>query len=449
MFTSLLNWRSFFVTITFWCLSTQLALAQTVDVPVIDSVSTDFLSVATEEAYTTTIAIYGTNLDYLLFNPVTVTFGPLTGTVLSGNDTGVNISFTIESSLLTERETSYPVVISSDGTELASSTDIPVFNPFVGDYLEQASEQIFGQVDHPHKRNKQTIGLNVHQTLGGDEDLDALYEQRLAGSHTQWVREHISYEEVMGADSAAWLKRYDQVMLQYRDHNQHVVVMLAYGTGDDVYKEPDSWKQFVRLVVKRYRNYVDAWEIWNEPDSSDYLSPESNWRTYRHILKEGSAMVREYDPDAIVLNGAVSDITNLEFTKKLYQKGSRYFDEFNVHLYYCDEFVADGKQLTQLETDFERLQTKLARYRSNERIWVTEFGCSTGLAGVGDNTVKKYTKQASKLILSYQNVGPILLYTFRDRTYLTSDPYEAYFGLMDEQLSPKPVWKWYRQLKRS
>ncbi len=413
---------------------------------VIDSVSTDFISVATAEPYTTTIAIAGTELDELLFNPVDVVLGPLTGSVISGNDTGVNLSFTLDSALLTEREASYPITISENGEVIVTSADIMVFNPFVGDYVEQHSQQFLNNIDHPHQRNKQTIGLNVHQTLGSDADHDALYEQRLEDSNTVWVREHISYEEVMGADSAAWLKRYDQTFLQYRDNGQRVVVMLAYGTGHDEFKEPDSWKQFVRLVVKRYRNYVDAWEIWNEPDSAQYLSPTSNWKSYRPILKAGSEMVRQYDPDAIVLNGAVSDLTNTTFTKQLYAHGRRYFDDFNIHPYYCDEYLSDHKQLTQLTHDLDRVLKVVRRYRADEQVWITELGCSTGASRVTNKVVKQYTKQVTKTLLSYDQVGPILLYTFRDRTYLTDDPYEAYFGLMDEELVPKLVWRWYKLL---
>jgi len=285
--------------------------------------------------------------------------------------------------------------------------------------------QVRDRHDHGREHGDDAQEHGAHER---DADHDALYAKRLADSQTKWVREHISYEDVMGPDSSAWLKRYDQTFLQYRDNNQRVVAMLAYGTGYDTFKEPDSWAAFVRLVVKRYRNYVDAWEIWNEPDSNSYLSPHSNWRTYRHILKTGSNIVRQYDTDAIVLNGAVSDLSNLAFTKQLYKHGKRYFDDFNVHLYYCTK--AD-----ELAGDFEKLQQVLSRYRKAERIWVTEFGCSTGTLGVTNHEVKRYTKQFTKTLLAYKNVGPILLYTIRDRTYLTSDPYEAYFGLLDENLS--------------
>ncbi len=430
-------------------LGVRFAPAQAVDLPSVDSFSTDFISVATEESYTSTIALYGTNLDYLLFNPTTIQFGAITGTVVSGNDTGLNVSFTIDSSLISEREMVEPLTITlADASVIESTSTVTVFNPFVGEYVKQQSKQLTEQIQHPHQRTKETIGLNVHWTLGGEAELDDLYAQRLDGSHTSWVREHISYEEVMGDDSAAWLKRYDQTMLNYRDRDLHVVAMLAYGDGSDPYRQPDHWKQFVRMMAKRYGNYVDAWEIWNEPDSSTYLSPHSNWKTYRPILKTGSAMIREYDPDAVVLTGAVSELTDLEFTKKLYQKGKRYFDDFNMHPYYCDEYVADGSSLQQMTEAVEQIIKVVNRYRPADQIWITEFGCSTGTAGVTNKIAKHYIKQGTKALLSYDQVGPILLYTFRDRTYLTDDPYEAYFGLMDENLEPKPIWSWYRQLKR-
>lgn len=437
---------SVLVALPFW---PTPAIAQTVELPTVTSLSTDFISVATDEPYTSTIALYGTNLDYLLYHPTTIAIGDITGTVLSGNATGMNISFNIDSSLIIDREEILPLTLTlEDQSIVESATTVTVFNPFVGEYVTQESKQLFNDVEHPHQRNKDTLGLNVHWALGSDADVDDLYAKRLDDSKTQWVREHISYEEVMGNDSAAWLKRYDEIMLQYRDRDIQVVAMLAYGDGHDIYRQPDEWKRFVRIMAKRYGSYVDAWEIWNEPDSSDYLSPNSNWKTYRPILKTGSAMIREYDPDAIVLNGAVSDLTDREFTKKLYQYGEQYFDDLNIHPYYCDEYLSDGENLQQMIDDIAGIQKVVDRYRPGDRIWITEFGCSTGAEGVTNKLVKKYVKQGSKALLSDDNIGPILLYTMRDRDFLTDDPYEAYFGLMDEELSPKPVWRWYKQLSK-
>lgn len=428
--------------------------AQATGLPVITSFSTDFISVTSEAPYTTTIAVYGTGLDYLLFNPVTIQLGPLTASSVSGNDTGVNLTFPVDAAAITNERELYNIVVTENASVILTTTNvIELYNPYQLDYITTQPRQYLNQTNRPHKRTKETIGINVQWALGGDDSNDTQYEQRVLGSNTVWAREHFSYKLLMEEDQAGWLKRYDQIMLQYQASGTKVVGMLAYGTTADEFAAPDTqdWKEFVQLVVQRYRNYVDVWEIWNEPDSSTYLQ-SNNWKTYKPLLKTASQVIRRKDPDAIVLNGAVAEISNLAYIKQLYKYGRRYFDDLNVHLYYCDEYQVSN-DLVQLENDWQRLRDTVATYRSEERIWITELGCSTGLSGVTDKFVKHYNKSAAKWLLSTEasdttaiETGPILLYTFRDRTYLTA--YEAYFGMLQDDFTTKPIWQWYRQLAR-
>ncbi len=467
-----INWRLNIIAISFrwlllsaWILSIffwlHAARAQTVDqttelLPTISSFSTNFISVTSASPYQTTIAAYGDNLDFLLDEDVTITLGPLTANSVAGNSTGMNIGFTIDASTIDEEQADWPMVIALDNLPvLVTTTVVTIYNPYQSTYQRAKPQRFLNNTARPKQRSKQTIGLNVQWALGSDSTLDNLYEQRLNDSKTIWAREHFSYKLLMGDDSDAWLKRYDQIMLRYQTMGVRVVGMLAYGTAEDELAAPNSgdWKRFVRLVVKRYRNTVDAWEIWNEPDSDDYLQPNT-WQNYRPLLKIGSTMVREYDPEAIVLNGAVADITQRRWLRQLYSNGQRYFDELNVHLYYCDEWRDDGWQLTRLEEDWTELLATIQPFRSNEAIWVTELGCSTGLTDINQKTVKRYFQQVTKFLLANQNLlgakyrlRPILLYTIRDRTYL--EPYEAYFGLLKDTLSPKRAWRWYKLLPQS
>lgn len=414
------------------------------------SFSTNFISVTSPTPYQTTIAVYGTDLDYLLEDNVVVTLGPLTATDIAGNSTGMNLTFPIDSSAITSAQGDYPLVVSADGAVVATSTtNITVYNPYQLAAVSTHPKQLLNSTARPHRRTKQTIGLNVHWTMGSDTTTDVLYNQSLQDSKTSWAREQFSYKLLTGAGSAAWLKRYDQMMLNYQAQGIHVVGMLAYGDDSSEFTAPDKaqWEEFVSTVVQRYGNYVDAWEIWNEPDSNTYLQPRANWKTYKPLLKNGSAMIRQYDPSAIVLNGAISDITNKRYIKQLYTYGKKYFDELNVHLYYCDEYRDTNQELVSLQTDWDNLEKLVKHYRQNEKIWVTELGCSTGLAGVNNKFVKKYDKQATKLLLSYDNLRPILLYTIRDRDL--ADAYEAKFGLLHLDGSTKPAWRWYKKLPRS
>jgi len=419
--------------------------------PAITSFSTDFISVTANTPYQTTIAIYGTDLGYLLDSGVVVTLGPLTATSVAGNSTGMNLTFTVDTSVMTESLGDYPIVVTDNGITLLTTTNtITIYNPYQLTPTPSHPKQLLNSTAHPHRRTKQTVGLNVHWTMGSDTTMDDLYTSRLDTSHTGWAREQFSYKLLTGPAAAGWMKRYDQIMLNYQAQGIHVVGMLAYGDANNEFVPPATadWENFVANTVQRYGNYVDAWELWNEPDSPTYLQPRQNWKTYRPLLKYGSAMVRQYDPSAIVLNGAVSDITNQRYIKQLYTHGKQYFDELNVHLYYCGHYRDANQQLTSLQTDWNNLEQWVQQYRHDEKIWVTELGCSTGLAGVNNKLVKNYYKQSTKFLLSYDNLRPILLYTIRDRTYLT-DPYEAFFGLLHDDGSIKPAWRWYKLLANS
>lgn len=416
--------------------------------PTITSFSTDFISVTSDDPYDTTIAIYGTDLGYLLDEGIELHIGPLTANTVSGNSTGMNATFTIDHSAITNRNENYPVTITNNDIEVVrSTTEITLFDPYRGNYKHQHIKRYLNNTPRQKAMSKRLVGMNVQWALGGDSSIDDQYESKLQGSNTVWAREHFSYKLVMGDDQAGWLKRYDQTMLRYDDNNTKVVGMLAYGSADDEFGAPSAreWKNFVRKVVLRYRNYVDVWEIWNEPDSADYLSPNT-WKNYKPLLKNGSTIIQTYDPDAIILNGAISNITDESYIRKLYKYGGKYFDELNVHLYYCDEYRDDGESIGRLQADWEYLEALVHEYDPNEHIWVTELGCSTGDAGITDDLVKRYMKASVKMLLSYEENRPILLYTFRDRPYLSA--YEAYFGFMEEDFTSKPVWKWYKKLPR-
>ncbi|MDP3971129.1 MAG: glycosyl hydrolase [bacterium] len=424
-----------------------MASAQEV-LPVVDSYSTDFISVIETEPYSSTFAIYGENFNYLLGGDVSVWLGPFEATSIAGNSTGMNITITVDHSLLERRNATYELVIKNTGEPVViADKKIQIFDPFLGSYKKQRVKRYLNHTPHVKKSTKRTVGLNVHWALGSNANDDEQFASKLDSSNTKWAREHFSYKLIMGDDSSAWLKRYDQTMLKYKDRNMRVVGMLAYGEASNEHHPPgkEKWQRYVTKVVKRYRNYVDVWEIWNEPDSPDYMTP-NNWKTYKPILKVGSRVIRKYDKDAIVLNGAIANINDQDFIKQMYEEGKPYFDELNVHLYYCDEFRDDGEDLGRLQMDWEALNRLVSTYRKNEKIWVTEMGCSTGEYGIDDTLVRRYTKQAVKLLRSYKYTRPILLYTIRDRTYL--DAYEAYFGLLQEDFTNKPVWRWYKDLRK-
>lgn len=291
----------------------------------------------------------------------------------------------------------------------------------------------------PFVPSKDQLGLNVHWTLGGF-DYDDIYESRLDQSNTRWVREHF-YNEVLSSERPdAWLKRYDRILNRYHRNGIKVIGMLAYGKdhGDFYAPNEDNWQTFVNLVVSRYKDKVDVWEVWNEPDSPDYLVP-NNPEAYQPILTVAYDAIKAQDPDAIVLGGALSE-PNKYFAEYMFQNYNGKFDALSVHGYYCRRYLADGN-LDQLENDFNELRQVVQQYRGDQRIWITEFGCSTGGTGISESLQAVYLQQASKLLIDSGFVEHILLYTIRNRDI--NNVYENEFGLMDINLKPRPAWNWY------
>lgn len=420
-------------------------LAQAQMVPEIASISTDVVSLADPLSSEVTFAIYGSNLGDIISGEQTVWLADFPAIVEGGNASAVTLSFTISPDDLPSGE--YQLVVTAGEVVVYSSEEIvPVINIFslipdrrgVRAYLNNVA----------YKRlSKKRVGLNVHYALGSSSDEDETLEARLEGSNTRWMREHFSHAVIIGEDQEAWLKRYDKAMQFAVDNNIRVVGMLAYGSDDGDYSQPskEDWQEFVDLVVNRYKNVVDVWEVWNEPDSVDYLDP-SRVNVYVHLLKQASVVIRRDDPQAIILGGALAS-ANADWTSAIFEQAADSFDDLSVHIYECERWLSNGN-FDQLDTDWQQMEEVVQEFRADPKFWVTELGCSMGSDGVGESAQRRAIKQVTNHLLNTGSVEVIFLYTIRDRDYLEdSDPYEAYFGLLNSDFSPKLVWKWYRKIR--
>ena len=61
----------------------------------------------------------------------------------------------------------------------------------------------------------------------------------------------------------------------------------------------------VAFAVRRYKDRVHYWEIWNEPDEQG-MPPQ----LYAELVKRGSAAIRSVDPSAKVIAGRYHEWTS-------------------------------------------------------------------------------------------------------------------------------------------
>lgn len=83
--------------------------------------------------------------------------------------------------------------------------------------------------------------------------------------------------------------------------------VFADGTDDltigKAINQSNAWARFVAAAVSRYRGRVAAWEVWNEPDFSQFWSGSVS--DYVRLLKVAHLAARSVDPNARVLMGGM------------------------------------------------------------------------------------------------------------------------------------------------
>jgi hypothetical protein len=204
---------------------------------------------------------------------------------------------------------------------------------------------------------KDWIGICVHS-------LSANEAKFVSESGAGWIRVDVSDDFGVAVTNA---KAYNLSVLGILDSwmfNQTTTFTLK------------EWRDAVTHYVLQYSDYVDAWEIWNEPAHPSYsLSVER----YYAMVQIASPIIRQYDPSAkIVLFGGLQlwsgDDVNLaldkEFARQLAAMNiEQYGDAISVHAYPWMEQVESWL--------WEKYDESLAYYRglyAPLEIWITETG---------------------------------------------------------------------------
>jgi hypothetical protein len=134
----------------------------------------------------------------------------------------------------------------------------------------------------------------------------------------------------------------------------------------------DEFGKFVEVLVKRYKDRIKTWELWNEPDIREYWS--GNAGDLARLTKIGVQAVRRADPTAkIVLAGLAG---HTEFTLSLFRDYgiSPYVDIVNCHSYYE---TWNGAPLETVVSYVNTLSDIISRYGNGQSLWMAEVGYST------------------------------------------------------------------------
>ncbi len=69
-----------------------------------------------------------------------------------------------------------------------------------------------------------------------------------------------------------------------------------------------AYLAYVRATVERYKDKIDYWEIWNEPNHRNYWGATPDGKEYGILLLKTATLVRELDPGCKIIAGAMAGI---------------------------------------------------------------------------------------------------------------------------------------------
>lgn len=194
---------------------------------------------------------------------------------------------------------------------------------------------------------------------------------------------------------------------------------------------------FVTAVVARYHTTIHFWEMWNEPNSSNYFTGTE--AQYVHdVLIPGARAVRQTDPTAKVIAAGTSS-PDINWINQLYALGARgSFDIMGFHDYGYPP------------NDAPAIRAALVAHGdASMPIWLSEYGVQEQATGDW--------LQQSLMTHVLTSTGPIAMaqwYTLRDTYRVTCCPTQvvgtAYWGLVEhDDTTLKAGFNTMRQLIQS
>ena len=110
-------------------------------------------------------------------------------------------------------------------------------------------------------------------------------------------------------------------------------------------KDPATYAGFMRLCIARYGPFgafwtehpevpaipIRAWQVWNEPNLSDYFSVQPFPKPYTRLLRAAHAAIKAADPGATVVMAGLANFSWKELEKLYRAKAKGLFDVAAVH----------------------------------------------------------------------------------------------------------------------
>ena len=307
------------------------------------------------------------------------------------------------------------------------------------------------------------VGVQFHCTWGQTDAKRNAIASKLAAAGLKSVRIDIAWPSLQPSRAhrvSGWYAAVaDRCVNLARSKGMEVLGTLLWtpgwaNRGRDGGTPPSRAADFAWIAhwaARHFRGRVAAWEIWNEPNVSRFW--KGSPRRYVRLLRAAYPAIKAGDRNAKVVFGGVTHNDD-RWLAAAYAAGAHgAFDVMATHPY---QGVGDAAPETAdtggdwwLFTHAPAVHDLMARHGDGAKpIWFTEFGWSVhpngpGLAlwqrGVTPEEQAAYLSRAITLArLRYPYVEKAFWY--KDAARPGEDEIEAGYGLLRDDLSPRPAY---------
>jgi hypothetical protein len=153
-----------------------------------------------------------------------------------------------------------------------------------------------------------------------------------------------------------------------------IVECEEFGVGFPPIKteeERRGWKNYVRALVKHFRDRVDHYEVWNEPDLLSFWKCQPKASEYVDFVRMTALPLREEQPNAKLIAGAIAwgmTVWSLKFLEDCMKNGMH--ELIDIISYHGYKSVPERHSIQEI-TAFKHIVNK---YNPDLKYWQGEAG---------------------------------------------------------------------------
>jgi len=241
------------------------------------------------------------------------------------------------------------------------------------------------------------LGVNVALEQYDDATLAVVLDE-LQSANLRWLRQRFPWAEIEPQQGRFQWATWDRLVQAVAERDLHLIAVLdtspawarAEADAANPFAPPHEradFGHFVAAFARRYGEWVDFYQIWDEPNIAPHWGARpADPADYLGLLREGYIQVKSADPTAWVLlaglaptvEGGGANLNDVRYLDELYRLGAAEWFDIAAAKPYGFNTGPDDRRLSPQVLNFGRaalLREVMERHNdARTPLWAVEFG---------------------------------------------------------------------------